>query len=351
MNYNCLKGWIGVSYNGAPPSGSGVYINQLPGVSLKSMQYITNEDQITFLQMFSEVETRSLTTLKTEVINYFARKYQLVPINEAMRMPDYVNVASGYTSAPSQQYRGFTFDQGWNGSDLAGIHIEDLKIFAIAPATTEIVVIDIYSSFEGVVIDTIPVTLVAGWNVVKVRKTYTDTGSPGLQPLGPFKIFVGYDCTAITTPWMPLNNIMNGGPWYDLQNIAWVPLSPFQGILRGATWNKTGTNNLTEMNNLNGLGGSVGTNCSWEPILCNNRGIFTSVLWYLMGRELMIERMFSDRLNRFTTIDLKRAEQLKDYFDTMFQKEMQAVFDGIDPTTWDACVKCSAPYQLAHSLP
>ena len=48
--------------------------------------------------------------------------------------------------------------------------------------------------------------------------------------------------------------------------------------------------------------------------MCENRAKAAVALWYFIGYELMIERIASDRLNRWTTIDLKKAKDLRDFF-------------------------------------
>ena len=312
------------------------------------MESIADQDQITFLGMWNDVQKRSLKSLKTNVTNYFAKRYQLVTVNESLRLPDYYNTDAGKTTAPSAQYRGFTFDLGWWGSDLAAIHIEDLRLYVSAPQSgLTFKVFNVFSNHEGREIDSFTANVVAGWNVIKVRKTYCDSSTNNT----PFKIFIGYDATSVESVFMPLNGVMNGGPYYDILNLQWTPLSPYQGILRAASWEKAGDNNLTEGVNLYGLSGSVSVVCSWDSILCNNRDRFTTVLWYQLGYELMTERIYSDRINRYTTIDMTRAKELRQEFKQRLDEEMMNVFDGIDLTTWDGCTKCNAQVRLETSLP
>lgn len=72
---DCLKGYIGIQGPGAPtpaipdplPVGaattdyfSGLYINQLPGVSIEVLEDISDEEQETYLNLWDEVENRAL---------------------------------------------------------------------------------------------------------------------------------------------------------------------------------------------------------------------------------------------------------------------------------------------------
>lgn len=336
----CLKDYIGLKWKNAPVPDSGVYINQLAGISLKSIDNLANAEQIDFLGVWDDIQTRSLKRLQTHVINYFAKRYQLKPINESLALPTYYIDGAQNTPA-SVSYRGFTFDLGWQPSPLAAIHIETLRLYVNADISgLEIKVFEMFDSQIGNVIDTITVDAVAGWNDIKVQKDY------------PYqKILVGYDATSIDSVWMPLNNLLNAAQWWWTYGWGYgYPQSPYQAILRGGNYT-VGQPTVNQINNLYGLSGNISVVCSYDNLLCANKKVFTNVLWYLLGVELMLERIFSDRLNRYTTIDAKKAKEQHDYYESVFREEMQATFDGIELTTWDGCLICSAPVRLEHSLP
>jgi hypothetical protein len=74
-----------------------------------------------------------------------------------------------------------------------------------------------------------------------------------------------------------------------------------------------------------------------ECIACEYKDLLSTALWYLIGHELMIENIFSDRINRYTTIDREEAKELRDYYMLEFDKEIQAAIQGIDVENSD-CV-------------
>src|SRR3954470_16044322 len=47
---------------------------------------------------------------------------------------------------------------------------------------------------------------------------------------------------------------------------------------------------------------------------CDNRELLALPLLYFLGSELMFERLYSDRINRYTTIDLSDAKELRTEF-------------------------------------
>lgn len=81
-----------------------------------------------------------------------------------------------------------------------------------------------------------------------------------------------------------------------------------------------------------------------ECLICENRANLAVSLWYLIGTELMIERTSSSRLNRFTTIDLDKAEKLKAEFYSEFQGALSDAISSMNPQASDCvegCVECN----------
>ena len=68
-----------------------------------------------------------------------------------------------------------------------------------------------------------------------------------------------------------------------------------------------------------------------ECIICENKNRLATALWWYIGHELMTERVFSDRLNRFTTIDRKKAGELRDEMFKRAEYELRNVVKGLDP--------------------
>lgn len=74
-----------------------------------------------------------------------------------------------------------------------------------------------------------------------------------------------------------------------------------------------------------------------ECLICENIEELAVALWYLIGAEVMSERQHSDRLNRFTTIDRKKAGELQTLFEERYAGELHNAVMGINPNDSD-CV-------------
>jgi hypothetical protein len=75
-----------------------------------------------------------------------------------------------------------------------------------------------------------------------------------------------------------------------------------------------------------------------DCLIESNKPKIALALWYFVGYELMIERTASDRLNRFTTLDLKKAKELHNFFNERAQIEVSNAVKSIDPVR-SGCVE------------
>ena len=81
-----------------------------------------------------------------------------------------------------------------------------------------------------------------------------------------------------------------------------------------------------------------------ECLICENKKRLATALWWFVGHELMVERVSSDRLNRFTTIDRKKAAELRDDMFKRAEFELTNVTKGIDPNKSECSeepIRCS----------
>ncbi len=68
-----------------------------------------------------------------------------------------------------------------------------------------------------------------------------------------------------------------------------------------------------------------------NTLICENKDILAVALWYLFGAEIMAECLMSNRLNRYTMIDRKKAKEQQEYFTQKFYEELTNAVKGINP--------------------
>lgn len=81
---------------------------------------------------------------------------------------------------------------------------------------------------------------------------------------------------------------------------------------------------------------------------CENRSSLAYPLLYFLGSELMKERMFSTRINRYTTIDKAKAKEMKDEFDEQFMIHLK---DALELINDDENTEGGDIFNLVETLP
>lgn len=82
---------------------------------------------------------------------------------------------------------------------------------------------------------------------------------------------------------------------------------------------------------------SVNPYCDYEEIICDNK-LKLAVAWrYLLGNQLMLFRLYTTRLNRFTTIDLDQAAQLRDFYQVSYESALAQAVQIIDVSSCELC--------------
>jgi hypothetical protein len=84
--------------------------------------------------------------------------------------------------------------------------------------------------------------------------------------------------------------------------------------------------------------------------VCNYRQNLAVAWWYLLGSELMKERIYTDRVNRYTTVDLDRARELTQRLYADYMNELLTFVDSVDLQR-DWCIDCDAIVKQVEFLP
>lgn len=67
-----------------------------------------------------------------------------------------------------------------------------------------------------------------------------------------------------------------------------------------------------------------------ECLACENRELLSPALWYLLGNQVMIWALYNWNNSRFSTVDQKSVEEIKDYYFSQFENELALAVQGID---------------------
>jgi hypothetical protein len=89
--------------------------------------------------------------------------------------------------------------------------------------------------------------------------------------------------------------------------------------------------------------------CDYLEIICNNKSKLKSAWRYLLAEQLMEFRLFTERINRYTTIDLEMAKVLRVEYEGMYKEALKQAIKLIDFS--DCCMDCGGNPEVVTWIP
>lgn len=324
----CLIDYIGLlgCDNSVTPA-SGIYINSLQGINLKSLQAIANHEQVTYKNAWDDIQLRASKMFELDITSELSNKFKLLPLQRSI---DLNTKISATAEAASAKYKGVAIDirptgstSDWKASALASIYVQQYKVYSTAALATTIKVFDVERQTQ---LYTKAATLSIGWNTIEINTQFNSE-----------YIFLCYDATFIPSASKPIPTNTNYG--YGIQS-----------YLRGGYSDIPFTSaSLTTGTDAYGSSVIYSVRCSFQNLVCNNKDLFTPAWWYLLGVETMVTRITSDEISSFTTVGIKRAEELREHFNSLYQQSKKQVIDGITLDQADPCIECNEKYTIKEN--
>jgi len=334
MSMTCLQDYIGLRGCGAAVPPSGLYVNDLPGISLKQLVNLTNEEETTYVQLWDVIQKRAMNRFSLDVREAMGKYYKL---NSLMQGVNLGKQLDGPLSRPSQEFIGFTIELIDNAtyeyapSPLASIHIQEILFYASENINGAI--FKIYDISTGTELMTKTVNLITGWNTIPINTTFHNNYSVNSWRIGCF-YFDTQDLPDIYSLQLPTNHQIPG--CCDIR-------------VRGALASVIPIDDSIEFtSNSYGLTGTFSIVCSWDAVICQNKTLFSRAFWYLCGIELLTEQLYSTKLNLFTTTNLQRAKELREEYQVEYAKSLEQVAGGFK-LNCDCCIDCAGQVQLRET--
>lgn len=304
-----------------------LWVNDIAGISLKMAASIANDEQKNFSGLWDEIYTRSLTRLEADVI---VRMQQFMTTNLIIDQE-----TTGYykndfdTISSTNEYKGVAIKVFGSNSTKITINSVRLRLENVTNTSGNIYVFD-YN--DGRTLDTISFTASNGINDIQINKSYFAKGQKK-------RIFIAYDSNIADA--ISSNTVSQ----WDANRFASV---------RGA---KIGIGTSIVEDNITFDGETYGmvldfsVGCSVEPFICSHRDLFKTPLWYLLGAEMMNERLISNRINQFTMLNAEQAASLHEDLEEKYTTLIDTVLDNIDPDSDTLCFTCSKKRNYLYSKP
>jgi hypothetical protein len=337
---DCINGYIGVKgCPGEENPPSGMFINHLPGVSFKSLVGLTDFDANTVRELWLQIQNLAGEILVGDVVASIRFKYNLKTSRRTINMP---SIHFGGSSALVDEERGVAIDLHTVRSQFNHIYISTIKFY----------------------LHSLPTPNVDGDS--QVRFVFKDVyGNPLL------KMFVtvlpeqvGETITVQVMKRFPVNFLFIGasGDGFSTTDSTLDPIAVHnfcqtfceicpdcKSTLTGAIF-KDGAYSFD--GNAHGMGLVAGVGCSYDSLVCANLDWFKMPLLFLCGNLIMVERLSSDRVNKWTTIGQASAEELRDAYRTEYETRLKDILTGmeLDPFT-DCCIECEQTIKRKVYLP
>ena len=312
----CLTGLIDVRgckrTNGSTPV---VYISDLPGISVKSLDMVADSDKENYkgvltaiynravLRIINDFHSQSGINSRVKVFNnsYCNGKY-ITPFEEIP--PSSVSVDQGIL---------FTFPL----SKYLSLRLQSIRFFSSSISN---VTFFVKEALSGAILKEVTVQVNQGDNFIPLDVLVFP--APYRQQL-----FVGYDGSS-TGYYKTINT-----ECYDDCNCTCeiVSCSGCTSV-RGMQ-----TNTLTD--ETYGLSVTYNLECSAERLICENKSSFTTALLYASGIEYIHEVYGSDRINYFTSTNAEEREKLLEDFNKRYWSGLKTAIKNISFCD-DCCFEC-----------
>lgn len=332
----CLRDYIGVIGCGAITPIANEYINDLPGISLESIESIADDEQKTFVGVWENVQDRALKKFAIEVNERFAKRFKIKQIRSIANLLKRIDENS--TTAAANENRGFsveltTKNSSFVASTLQLIYVEELSVFVIDKTLfSSDLVLKITDLETGDELDSFSIAqsdIVDGWNKKRVGKYYDAN-----------RIACTYNSTSTSSVFQNINTLDLNGFYSVVNTLYGAYCDP---LVRGVKY--TDIDNPTFGSNTFGMTGVFGVACKFDNLVCSNKDPFLYPLKYLLGAEIMIETLYSSRTNFWTTIGKEDANTLYKEFYAEFSRSLDQIIDTISISDDDACLVCNEQFR------
>jgi hypothetical protein len=321
---NCLNDYIGMTGCGAISPASGLFINSLPGISLKSVAQLADAEQATYLGVWSDVQVRAQARLLMDVRSKFNKRYKVKgATNSVLIEPRYTSTTWQVITGTTNNYYGIMVDldkgqsSGYVGSQLEGTYVGRISFPELAGGAV---------NYDIIIMDVDKAQILASSS--NITTGYYDYNGF----ISARKIFIGVRSD---------NNKYYDSPFDD--NVVECDCMDVTG------YKFDGSSTYTSLGDYSyGIKVTLNTKCDIQGLICQMKDSFAYSFWYLLGSEMMMERITSDRINKYT-IDRKQAEELKAYYDSEYDKALTLAVDGISLDLHDKCIECDPMYGVREA--
>jgi hypothetical protein len=316
---DCLNNYIGVrQLEGYNDPDSGYYINDLQGISTQQLEDISDtEDHYEARLGWDDIYVRASRLLETDIkkaLKKFFKRYSYIDNGITGQLTDNTTLTQG------NNYNGVRFNLGYQSKHLV-LNISTFDIYLNSAATLDIFIYDLNT---GKKLDEIAYSGVEGLNTFRINKNYAVHRYSD--------IFVCYDASEVSV----------------LKMTEYKPLG-FTNMVEVSKSSAVIDNNVSGADT--GISVTFNLECSVSNFVCQRIDSFKDAFLYKLGVEFCNERIYSDRVNRYTLMDREEAEKLRVDFEAQYQDLIEAALKDLEVRESDECFECNKAVNYKMMLP
>jgi hypothetical protein len=332
---NCLDNVIGIDRKCTPVTpSSGLYIQDLPGISLKIANAAIDEETVSGISLIEEKISFAQNAILAQLRNSLANKVRVKSIIENDTIGYYQNNLQPIP-LEAGKYKGIK--ASINNYPHLDFFIGKIYLQLNAVVTTNILIIDLMT---GEILDTLPITTTANIpTAVIVNKSYSAKRQKQALLICIDSEVAGSYKTNVTAS--KCSSCSDSG--YSNKYIS------FSGSQISKVSQKI-ESNLESNNGTNGLSIEYSLNCSLENFLCTMGNQLAWALLHKVGSELMRELKYSRRLNSIVVLDREDNEKMLEDFEAEYMASMSAIINNIKVPN-DICFECNSRIRQTTVIP
>jgi len=302
------------------PSRSGLYANGLPGVTLNLLDELTKDEQSDPDEFWDYVYNLARVNLVNDIQTKLSDKFHfdLKLVTRETSKFNSENITSGLA--------GVTLE--YTLPKYARVQILSIGVNSLSDYGSPEFIIYVYEDdANGELLDTITSEITEGRNTIDVYQDYEAD-----------KLFIAYDASDYRLK-STENKYYANCSYFDKLSCTF-PCYAYGGY----------TASVTQVNG-GGLNVKFVIHCSIDKFICENINLFKTALWYRIGVELMMERIRTDKFNRFTTLTKERAEDLLKFCLDEYEKHAANSVKNLNVQEDDICFECKSTVSARPLLP
>jgi hypothetical protein len=304
------------------PSRSGLYANQLPGVTLNLLDDLTKDEQEDWEEFWDDIYARSIVNFVGDVQGKLADKFNIdltLLAKETSTFKDDLNTNSGIAGVKLE----------YDLPKYGVLHVVSIEVFAdAAQVNTPDNKITFYDTDEnGRVLYEKETDLTEGLNTINIDQDFHVD-----------KLFIAFDTSEFSIR-ETKNKYYDNCHYYSYSDTSC--LFPCYGHSKGG---------VTHVNG-GGINVIYNAHCSISKFVEDNINTFKEAFWYRIGLELIRERIFSDRFNRWTTMQPEDAESKQAAYVAEVELKLNNSIRSLRLNEDPVCFSCKSTVFASYQTP